>query len=104
MDFEKKYLFLINDSKTQSNQQKNITSDKEKLEKLISFLESLSDDQKLNSDQKSSADSIFNNLWPVQNPIFPKIAIEDLKSKKFNDNVNILQNSVNAVVNKFNIK
>jgi hypothetical protein len=103
LDFENQYLSLTANTQTQNDLKKGITDDKSKLSKLSDLISGLSDSQKMSDDQKSSADHIFNNLWPVDHPVFPTIAIEDLKTEQFNNDVSQLQNSVNAVISKFNI-
>ncbi len=102
INFESKYATLSQDSKTQANILKNAKEDLEKLSQVKTLLDPISTDN-LSAQQIDSIKNIYKDAWPVENHMFPKILITDLKSKDFIDNITQLQTNINAVAKQYSL-
>lgn len=101
LEFERSYLENLKDKGTRNSKEKFISTESVKLEKLKNILDSAGD--VLTLSQKNEIEKAYEGLWPLPDPIFPKISESDFKTEQFKSNLKNLQELVNEVVRDFDI-
>lgn len=102
LQFEKDQASLITEGNQRINKEKLNSEESDKLEKVKGILNKMNN-QKLSEDDKKELQNVYNNIWPIEAPLFPKIITSDLKTKKFSSALNSIQSQVNTLVKEYNI-
>lgn len=100
--FEKNQASLIREEKAKGIKDRENNDEQQRLDSLKSLLEKISTPE-LSQANRDELGKIYNNIWPLEIPLFPKITAADLKTKAFSDGLTELQRNANEVARQFNI-
>jgi len=102
LSFEKNQAALIRDEKSRGVKERENNDEQQRLDDLKILMEKISTPD-LNQQNKEELGKIYNNIWPLEIPLFPKITASELKTKAFSDGLSEMQRYANEVARQFNI-